>query len=250
VQAGRISDSAWLRRFSREARALARLQHENIVLTHDFGVVEGEAAYLVMEFVAGSTLRAEIDSGGINANTAPVWFHQLLDGVKAAHAAGIVHRDLKPENVLIARPGSGRECVKIADFGVAKWLTPEPGSVSLTVPGTIVGGLHYMSPEQLAGQQVDRRSDIFSIGVMVFEALTGKIPFCGTNYAERIVSILRESASFECSLHDAPALQTMLRRRLARDPDERFSSVEALQTELIPRIQDYRSHIRDLAQYA
>jgi eukaryotic-like serine/threonine-protein kinase len=177
VQAGRISDSAWLRRFSREARALARLQHENIVLTHDFGVVEGEAAYLVMEFVAGSTLRAEIDSGGINANTAPVWFHQLLDGVKAAHAAGIVHRDLKPENVLIARPGSGRECVKIADFGVAKWLTPEPGSVSLTVPGTIVGGLHYMSPEQLAGQQVDRRSDIFSIGVMVFEALTGKIPF-------------------------------------------------------------------------
>jgi serine/threonine protein kinase len=104
----------------------------------------------------------------------------LDDETKEESGFGRFAPELRAQRVPGTRRSSGRECVKIADFGVAKWLTPEPGSVSLTVPGTIVGGLHYMSPEQLAGQQVDRRSDIFSIGVMVFEALTGKIPFCGT----------------------------------------------------------------------
>lgn len=248
VQAGRISDSAWLRRFSRESRALARLQHENIVLTYDFGVVEEEAAYLVMEFVAGSTLRKEIDSARISPATAAVWFQQLLDGVRAAHAAGIVHRDLKPENVLIASSHPGR--VKIADFGVAKWLNPEPGSVSLTLPGTIVGSLHYMSPEQLAGQSVDTRSDLFSVGVMAFEVLVGRVPFSGTNYAEQVASILHGPEPFQTCLQNAPALQQTFRRCLARDPAERFPSAEALQAELIPQIRQYRTDPRDVQECA
>jgi hypothetical protein len=240
VQAGRISDSAWLRRFSREARALARLQHGNIVLTHDFGVVEEEAAYLVMEFVPGSTLRTEINSGGIPTVTAAAWFHQLLEGLKAAHASGIVHRDLKPENVLIARTDNAPERVKIADFGVAKWLTPEPGSVTLTMPGTIVGSLQYMSPEQLAGESVDTRSDIFAIGVMAFEVVTGRVPFCGTNYAERIASILRDSQPLENFLKQAPALEFTLRKCMAKNPNERFPTAEALQAELIPQLHEYQ----------
>jgi eukaryotic-like serine/threonine-protein kinase len=244
MEGSRTGDSAGLRRFSREARALARLQHENIVVTYDFGVIEDETAYLIMEFVAGTTLRTEIASGVISSVTAAGWFHQLLEGVKAAHAAGIVHRDLKPENVLIARPENGPERVKIADFGVAKWLTPEAGSVSLTLPGTIVGSLHYMSPEQLAGQPVDARSDIFSIGVMVFEVLTGRIPFSGANYAERIVSLLQDSAPLSSALQDAPALQATVRKCLAKDPIDRFPSAAALQAELIPRIAEYRMDAR------
>ena len=241
VQAGRISDSAWLRRFNREARALARLQHENIVLTHDFGVVEEEAAYLVMEFVAGSTLRKEIDSARIPPATAAVWFQQLLDGLRAAHAAGIVHRDLKPENVLISASDRGR--VKIADFGVAKWLHPEPGSISLTPPGTIVGSLHYMPPEQLTGQAVDTRSDLFSVGVMAFEVLLGRVPFSGTDYAEQVASILQGPEPLQKYLQHAPALQQTLRTCLARDPAERFPSAEALQAELVPQIRQYRPNL-------
>jgi serine/threonine-protein kinase len=243
VEAGRIVHSVWLQRFSREARALARLQHENIVLTYDFGVVEEEAAYLVMEFVGGSTLRAEIDSGAISSVRAAEWFRQLLDGVMAAHAAGIVHRDLKPENLLIGRAPDGRERVKIADFGVAKWLTPEPGAESLTLPGTIVGSLRYMSPEQLAGQPVDTRSDMFAIGVMAVEVLTGETPFKGTNYAERIASGLQDSEQFESWLECSPALQMTLRKCLAKDPKQRFSSMAALQAELIPQIAQYRADI-------
>jgi serine/threonine protein kinase len=203
-----------------------------------------------MEYVAGTTLRAEIASGSLVPVTAANRFHQLLEGVKAAHAAGIVHRDLKPENILIARSADRRERVKIADFGIAKWLTPEPGSVSLTLPGTIVGSLQYMSPEQLAGQPVDPRSDLFSIGVMAFEVLTGKVPFGAANYAERIVSVLQDSDQFEAMLRNAPALQRTLRRCLAKDPGERFASAEELQAELVPRMADYRAHVPGIAECA
>ena len=240
VQAGRTAQSAWLRRFSREARSLARLNHENIILTYDFGVVDDEVAYLIMELVAGRTLRTEIEREPIPPATAALWFQQVLEGVKAAHAAGIVHRDLKPENLLIARQPDGRERIKIADFGVAKWKIPETDSVSLTLPGTIVGSLRYMSPEQLAGQPVDARSDLFSVGVVIFEALTGKLPFSGASYAERVASTERD---FEClagSLRGAPEIQAVLRKCLARNPDDRYASAADLQTDLIPRLAQCR----------
>lgn len=245
VQAGRTAHPAWLRRFSREARALARLNHENIVLTYDFGVVEDEAAYLIMEFVPGTTLRAEIQSGPIAPATAAAWFRQLLEGVQAAHAAGIVHRDLKPENLLIARLPNGQERVKIADFGIAKWQTPDSESASLTLPGTIVGSLRYMSPEQLTGQPVDARSDVFSLGVMAFEVLTGKLPFSGASYAERMASTVQQSEQFELGLRGAPALQATLGKCLAQDPNDRFHSVAALQAELIPRMAECRLDARN-----
>src|SRR5882762_2074842 len=249
VQAGRTANPAWLRRFGREARALARLNHGHIVLTYDFGAVDDEVAYLVMEFVAGTTLRAEIDRGPISPGTAAAWFGQLLDGVKAAHAAGIVHRDLKPENLLIAHSLDGGERIKIADFGIAKWQTPDSDSVSLTLPGTIVGSLRYMAPEQLAGQAVDVRSDLFSIGVMVFEALTGKLPFGGANHAERMASMEQESELLESALRGAPALQATLRKCLARSAKDRFASAEELQKELIPRLAECPVDLRIAETY-
>jgi len=238
VQAGRTANPAWLRRFGREARALARLNHENIVLTYDFGVVDDEVAYLIMEFVAGTTLRTEIDRGPIPTASAVAWFRELLEGVKAAHAAGIIHRDLKPENLLIAGFHDGRQKVKIADFGIAKWQTAGQESASLTLPGTIVGSLRYMSPEQLRGDAVDARSDLFSVGVMVFEVLTGKLPFIGTTHAERMASMEGDCEGLEC-LRGAPGLHEALRRCLARSPNDRFNSAAELQAELLPRMQEW-----------
>jgi len=241
VQAGRTANPAWLRRFGREARALARLNHENIVLTYDFGVVDDEVAYLVMEFVDGTTLRTEIDRGPIPPATAALWFRELLEGVKAAHAAGIVHRDLKPENLLIARPQDGRERIKIADFGIAKWQMPDQESASLTLPGTIVGSLRYMSPEQIGGLMVDARSDLFSVGVMAFESLTGTLPFGGGTHAERMASMQQDSEELESAMRGAPGLQSVLRRCLARSPNDRFNSAAELQAELIPRMEEWRA---------
>ncbi len=239
VLANKLDDPASLRRFDREARALARLSHPNIVATYDFGVIEGEASYLVMEFVSGTTLRAEIGHGGIPPALIADWFSQLFEGVKAAHAAGIVHRDLKPENVLISDSVNGKRQVKIADFGIAKWAVMDLESTSLTAPGTVVGSFHYMSPEQLSGQTVDERSDIFSIGVMVFEALTGQIPFKGKTYTERIVSILQDSPEVDSALPGAGALQKSLMKCLAKDPAQRFTTVAELQAEIIPLIASY-----------
>jgi hypothetical protein len=249
VQAGRTANPAWLRRFGREARALARLSHENIVLTYDFGTVDDEAAYLIMELVTGTTLRGEMDLAPIPAAKAAAWFGQLLEGVKAAHAAGIIHRDLKPENLLIARLQDGRERVKIADFGIAKWQTPDAESVSLTLPGTIVGSLRYMAPEQLAGVGVDVRSDLFSIGVMVFEALTGKLPFGGATHTERMAAMLHDSEQLEVALRGVPALQATLRKCLARSAKDRFASAEELQRELIPRLTECAVDLRSAEIY-
>ncbi|MBZ5593614.1 MAG: protein kinase [Acidobacteriia bacterium] len=239
VLASTVGDPASLRRLGREARALARLSHPNIVATYDFGMIESEAAYLVMEFVPGSTLRTEITKGRILPAIAADWFDQLLEGVKAAHAAGVVHRDLKPENVLIASPDNGKRQVKIADFGIAKWSLPGLESTNLTAPGTVVGSFHYMSPEQLAGQTVDERSDIFSVGVMVFEVLTGQIPFKGKTYTERIVSILQDSPQFESALPGASDLHAALGRCLAKNAADRFTSAAQLQAEIVPVIASY-----------
>jgi len=180
---------------------------------------------------------------------AAVRFGQLLESVKAAHAAGIIHRDLKPENLLIARSQDGRERVKIADFGIAKWLTQDVESASLTLPGTIVGSLRYMSPEQLSGQPVVARSDLFSIGVMVFEALTGKLPFGGASHAERMVSMLQDSEELEAALRGAPGLQATLRKCMARSAKDRFASAEELQKELIPRLAECPLDLRSAQTY-
>jgi len=240
VLASKVGDPGALRRLGREARALARLSHPNIVATYDFGMIETEAAYLVMEFVPGTTLRTEITQRRLPPALAADWFSQLMEGVKAAHAAGVVHRDLKPENVLISSPANGKNQVKIADFGIAKWSLPGSESTNLTAPGTVVGSFHYMSPEQLSGQSVDERSDIFSIGVMVFETLTGQIPFRGKTYTERIVSILQDSPQLESALPGASGLHAALQKCLAKDPSGRFTSAAELQAEIIPLMTSYR----------
>jgi serine/threonine protein kinase len=241
-----FGDRTALRRFEREAQASARLNHPNIISVYDYGGIRTDGAYLVMELVRGTTLRSELQRvGRLDPQTAAAWFTQLLEGVKAAHQAGVIHRDLKPENVLISSQPSGREQIKVLDFGLAKILQIDPSNPqSLTAPGMIMGTFAYMSPEQVTGEEVDERSDIFSLGVMVVEALTGHRPFVGRTSAELITAILSapfhllaEARAVAGTSDEVRQLDEVLQGCLAKDRAQRFDSVAAMQRELIPAIE-------------
>ncbi len=234
VMLGRLfGESTALRRFEREARILARLSHPNIVGIHDFGSVGGEGAYLVMERLRGNSWRGELQRmGRIPYRMAASWFDQLLDGLTAAHDAGIVHRDLKPENVVVAVNPGARDAgglIKILDFGVAKVHTLQsPDGSTLTDVGVVMGTVAYMAPEQLRGDPVDRRADIFSVGIMASEAITGRLP-------ERSPS---DGAVLESSIAG------QLPRRLAEvvlscvapDPNHRSASLADIHQDLVAEL--------------
>ena len=225
----------------REARAAARLNHPNIVSTHDFGI-SGGVAYLVMELVLGEPLRAYIGSGRvIDPAIVAQWFDQILSGVEAAHLAGIIHRDLKPENILISAAPNGGPLVKILDFGIAKVNVPDlPETASVTNPGTVMGSILYMSPEQLTGSRADARSDIFAVGLMAFEVLTGRLPFSGNTYSERVISVLHGNISMQGISGSGKALQSVLRKCLAKDPAARFATAAEVRRSLIPLLAQYK----------
>jgi serine/threonine-protein kinase len=233
-----FGDRAALRRFEREAQAAARLRHPNIVTVYDYGGLDAEGAYLVMELLQGATLRARIDeAGAIHPDTAAEWFGQILDGVQAAHAAGVIHRDLKPENVFVTQDPGEREEIKILDFGLAKIaLDAEADPRSLTLPGAVLGTLSYMSPEQLAGQTIDARTDVFSIGVLVVETLTGRHPFRGRTSTAVVAAILHQPFRLEGDGAGVQALDMVLQRCLAKARADRFATVGELRDELIPAI--------------
>ncbi len=231
-----IADATALERVNREARAAARLNHPNIIATYDFGIA-GDAAYLVMELIPGETMRARMNRGKIEAATIAEWFDQLLAGLDAAHRAGIVHRDLKPENVLISTVHGGGPLVKLLDFGIAKTLSVgEAEATSLTRPGTVLGSIQYMSPEQFNGGRVDARSDLFSVGVMVFEVLTGALPFPGNSHTERMLSVLHGEVAIPPGWAGGLRLESALKKCLARDPANRFASAKELRGTLVPLI--------------
>jgi serine/threonine protein kinase len=171
-------------------------------------------------------------------------FEQVIEGMKAAHDAGVIHRDLKPENVLIATREKGGSQVKILDFGLAKLrLASTADSENVTVsggltrPGSLIGTLGYMSPEQLTGEEVDERSDIFSLGVMVVEALTGRRPFSGRTYPELVSAILHQPFHLKSSREEVHHLDEMLQKCLAKDRADRFASVATMHMELISAIE-------------
>jgi hypothetical protein len=230
---GGFGHESALRRFRREAQAVARLNHPNIVALHDFGELEGGGAYLVMERVHGASLRAEMKRVGVFApgETAD-WFEQMLDGLAAAHEHGVVHRDFKPENILGARLASGSLAVKILDFGLAKIrlsTSAATASHGVTESGVVLGTLAYMAPEQLAGKDVDQRADIYAAGLVLAEMLTGRRPF-------------EDSAAPRADRYLPPgfpnhaALEAVLQRCLAMAPHERFLSAAELRGALIPAL--------------
>ncbi len=223
-------------RFMREARMAARLSHPNVVAIYDYGAAAGTGPYLVMELARGATLRAEIDRAGrLPLDVVATCFDQILDGISAAHALGIVHRDLKPDNVLVAR-ADGSLQIKILDFGLAKQRTAEDDATraGLTLEGAVVGTPGYMAPEQLAGLDVDERTDLFAVGIMVVEALTGRRPFARATYADTLRSALHDEMRLTGSSDYVRRLDEILKGCLAKDRRARVRSADALRRQLIP----------------
>lgn len=236
-----FGDSVALRRFKREAQVLARLNHQNIVAVHDYGELHTEGAFLLMDLFVGETLSAVIKrEGRVHPQAAAEWFDQVLEGVKTAHGTGIIHRDLKPDNIFITRQKDGKSQIKILDFGLAKFTQRDVSDpYSMTTPGVVMGTFGYMSIEQLTGGKVDERSDLFSIGVMVVEALTGRRPFTGKTLVELLHSMEHDSLDLESNAPEAHRLNEVLQKCLAKDRAERFSSAAEMQRELIPSIHSY-----------
>ena len=216
-------------RFEREVRAVARLNHPNIIQVYDFGA-EGDLAFIVMEFVEGKELKSCFDAGErFDLKTIFRLMAELLDALECAHEAGIVHRDIKPANVMVAAGGRA----KLADFGVARVSEPEGNQAEATRVGAMVGTPSYMSPEQTQGQKVDRRTDIFSAGILFYELLTGKKPFTGTQWG-LAKAIIEDDPVWPSQVVQIPAeIDRIVARALAKDPEQRYQSArrfaEALQ---------------------
>ena len=229
-------DSDRLRRFEQEAQAAAALNHPNILAVHQFGSFEG-APYLVSELLVGGTLREALDHGPLPVRKTIDYGVQIAHGLAAAHGKGIVHRDLKPENLFLTKDAR----IKILDFGIAKLLNPEFGSqpgnaasiASMTTEtrtGSVLGTIAYMSPEQLRGKPVDHRSDIFSLGAILYEMLTGKRAFAGETQVDTITAILREDPpEMVREGSDIPAaFEQVVRHCLEKEPENRFQSARDL----------------------
>jgi Tol biopolymer transport system component len=224
-------------RFEREAKAVAALSHPNILAIHDFGTHEG-TAYAVMELLEGETLRERLAGGALPHRKVVDYGAQVARGLAAAHERGIVHRDLKPENVVVTPDGR----VKILDFGLARHSallaaadqTSSPTLGQPTDPGTVMGTAGYMSPEQVRGDPADHRSDVFSLGCVIFEMLTGRRAFQEPTAAETMTAILQKDP-FEPSGPEEtlpPALERTLRHCLEKSPAERFQSARDLAFDL------------------
>ena len=219
-------------RFEREARAVAALSHPGILAIHDFGT-DGRITYAVTELLDGSTLRARLDAGPIPPRKVVEIGAQVAGAVGAAHDKGIVHRDIKPENLFVTNDGR----VKVLDFGLAK--APGPAGPSATADATmtqahtdagiVLGTVGYMSPEQVRALPADHRSDIFSIGVVLYEMLTGRRPFGGASTVETMNAILKEDpAPIAAADSVAPALRHIVDHCLEKEPAERFQSARDL----------------------
>lgn len=229
----------WLRRFQREARAASVLNHPNILTIHDIGQADG-VHYIASEYVEGRTLRVAMLGGSLGLLPVLRIATQVAAALAAAHAAGIVHRDIKPENIMLRPDG----WVKLLDFGLAKSLTAEPpGRVSRghTDPGTVMGTTHYMSPEQARGQHVDARSDVFSLGVMLFELLTGRVPFTGQTGSDVLVAILdRPPPALAGFMSEPPPaeLERILSKALRKDREQRYQTMQDLKLDLASLLQE------------
>ena len=229
------------RRFIQEAQAASALNHPNIITIHDI-VSEGESEYMVMEFVSGKTLVDLIPKGGLRLPQALKYATQMTDALAVAHAAGIVHRDLKPANVMVTESG----LVKILDFGLAKLTDRGPVTTTagdatqtiaeapLTVEGSIIGTVSYMSPEQAQGKKVDTRSDIFSFGVVLYEMVTGSRAFSGDNALSTLSAILRDEARpiAEIAPDVPPQIEQLVKRCLRKNPDDRWQSMQDVRSAL------------------
>ena len=232
-------NAAALARFQREARAAAGIRHPAVVTVHDFGLTESGQPFLVMDLIEGKTLKQLIEEQGqLSFAEIEQVFTRVIEGLKQAHGAGVVHRDLKPGNIMLT--DAGEQEALLLDFGIAKVGSGEgenSGVLNLTQTGEILGSPLYMSPEQCLGEDVDFRSDIYSLSCCLYEALTGEPPFKGKNAFETMtMHVNRSPASLSFSRPDlnfGSQLQAVIERGLAKSREARYQSLEQFQSDLV-----------------
>src|SRR5437764_8215382 len=230
-------DETQLGRFKNEARTASALNHPNILTVYEIGA-EGNVQFIATEFIEGVTLRASLTSGRMNPHSALEIAVQVASALAAAHDAGVVHRDIKPENIMLRPDGYA----KVLDFGIAK-LTERPAlddhrvettALLQTRRGLVLGTAHYMSPEQARGQKVDARSDIWSLGVVLYEMVAGSPPFRGETPSDCIASILTtEPPPLSGVLANVPLkLESILQKALRKNSDERYQTIKEMLADL------------------
>jgi serine/threonine protein kinase len=229
-----VNDTESSQRFAREASSAARILHPNVAAVFDYGESD-KIVYLVMEYVDGESLSAILDGGAIEPRRAIELAGQIADGLAAAHELGIVHRDLKPDNVIVARNRSGKEIPKIVDFGIAKAVSEAPQD-SLTRSGLVIGTPEYMSPEQLLGDPLDARSDVYSLGCILYQMLTGKPAFEAESREQMIRRRLHEPPPHirEIVPNLPRRLDTLIVHMLARSPSDRLATAAEAREALDP----------------
>ena len=229
-----LSNSTTSQRFEREARAISSLNHPNICTLHDIGRDNGDQ-YLVLEYVEGETLAARIRKGRLSVDQVLRYAIQIADALDEAHRNGVIHRDLKPGNIMLTKSG-----VKVLDFGLAKLNSVVSGgsatkeTLALTREGAVIGTVQYMAPEQLQGKQIDLRSDIFAFGAVVYEMITGRKAFEGSDQASVTAAILHADPQPPAMLQPQmpTALDRVIRKCLAKDPQDRWQTARDLKDEL------------------
>ncbi|MBI4850977.1 MAG: protein kinase [Acidobacteria bacterium] len=242
LQQNMANDEQAASRFIREAKASARIEHPNAVTIYDFGVLQEGSAYLVMEFIRGFSLRQMlVKKDPLRAEQIADWMIQVCSVVEAAHQQGIIHRDLKPENVMLKESPDGSVAVKVVDFGLAKLTsesTTDKASAHLTKPGEMLGTPHYMAPEYYEGETIDKRADIYAIGIMMYELFCGDTPFTGTVQSIIGGHLFKDPLPIikaNPTIH--PALDEVVQKALKKNRSERISSASELAQELKQALQ-------------
>ncbi len=221
-------ESEHVHRFKKEAQAVVSLNHPNILTIHDFGETEG-VHYLATEYVEGKTLRQRLEQGKFALSELIDVATQIVSALEAAHNAGIVHRDIKPENIMIRPDG----LVKVLDFGLAR-ITKTDGqpTVSITSPGRVIGTSSYMSPEQARGQQVDHRTDLYCVGLILYEMCAGQLPFSGSNSIEVLINSLHQEPPPLTNVAIPLPLEELIKHALCKDRESRIPDAGTMLSEL------------------
>ncbi|MEG1448016.1 MAG: protein kinase, partial [Oscillospiraceae bacterium] len=220
------NNEEFLRRFKNESKAIAMLSHPNIVKVYDVSFFE-RTKYIVMEYIDGISLKDYIDQQGVIKWKEAIFFTlQLLNALNHAHSRGIVHRDIKPQNVMLLSDGT----IKITDFGIARFARND----SKTLTDKAIGSVHYISPEQASGMDTDERSDIYSLGVMLFEMLTGELPFEADSPVSVALKQIQSKPPRPTEINDAipQGLESIIMRALEKSPDKRYQNASEMMRDI------------------
>src|SRR3954471_12198187 len=246
--AGHDRDPNFYKRFFLEASVTARLTHPNTITLYDYGRTDDGIFFIAMEFLHGRTLSLAMQSEGALAQERVIHIaQQICRSLREAHALGIIHRDLKPANVMLLWQHDDHDFVKVLDFGLVKFFRDDNSEGDITNAGTFMGSPHYIAPEQARNQSPDQRCDIYSLGVLLYHMLTGRVPFTAPAPVDIILKHLHDTAvpprELRPELDIAPELKEIVLRCMAKSPADRFQSMD----ELLARLKAVRAHLTGMA---